>query len=141
MAKIFQINQNSYILENFLKFGCYWVKFWTDYGNVLCYWANFHFCKLPNIEKLILPSGHSGLNGPRPRLPLYIDFFFNGPSSASFSFICVFTNKHYKAYNKYLYVKKCPSIIWCWDSNSQPSEIESTLITTRPGLPPIKLIS
>ena len=31
-------------------------------------------------------------------------------------------------------VKKCPSSIWCRDSNSQPSDYESTLLTTRPGL-------
>ena len=28
-----------------------------------------------------------------------------------------------------------PSIIWHWDSNSQPLECESPPITTRPGLP------
>ena len=32
-------------------------------------------------------------------------------------------------------VKNCPSSIWCWDSNLQPSEYESPPITTRPGLP------
>ena len=32
---------------------------------------------------------------------------------------------------------KFPSSIWCWDSNSQPSERESPPITTRPGLPTI----
>ena len=32
-------------------------------------------------------------------------------------------------------VKKCPSSILCWDSNSQPLECESPPITTRPGLP------
>ena len=34
------------------------------------------------------------------------------------------------------YVKKCPSSVRCWDSNSQPLDHESPLITTRPGLPP-----
>ena len=34
-----------------------------------------------------------------------------------------------------LHVKKCPSNIWCRDSNPQPSEHESPPITTRPGLP------
>ena len=34
------------------------------------------------------------------------------------------------------YVKKCPSSIWCQDSNSRHLEDESPLITTRPGLPP-----
>ena len=35
-----------------------------------------------------------------------------------------------------LYVKKCPSSIWCRDSNPRPLERESLSITTRPGLPP-----
>ena len=33
--------------------------------------------------------------------------------------------------------EKCPSSIRCQDSNSQPSDYESTHLTTRPGLPPI----
>ena len=32
-------------------------------------------------------------------------------------------------------VKKCPSSIRCWDSNSRPLEHEFPPITTRPGLP------
>ena len=32
--------------------------------------------------------------------------------------------------------EKCPSSIWCWDSNPRPSGDESPPITTRPGLPP-----
>ena len=35
--------------------------------------------------------------------------------------------------------EKCPSSIWCRDSNPQPLERESLPITTRPGLPPILL--
>ena len=30
----------------------------------------------------------------------------------------------------------CPSSIWRWDLNPQPSELEPPPITTRPGLPP-----
>ena len=33
-------------------------------------------------------------------------------------------------------VKKCPSSIWCQDSNPRPFTHESSPITTRPGLPP-----
>ena len=33
--------------------------------------------------------------------------------------------------------EKCPSSIWCWDSNSQPLEHKSPPIITRPGLMPI----
>ena len=32
--------------------------------------------------------------------------------------------------------ENCPSSIWCWDLNPQPSEHESPPITIRPGLPP-----
>ena len=32
--------------------------------------------------------------------------------------------------------KNCPSSIWCWDTNPQPSQYRSSPITTRPGLPP-----
>ena len=38
-----------------------------------------------------------------------------------------------------MYVKKCPSSIRCWDSNSRPLEHEPPPITTRPGLPPVKI--
>ena len=31
--------------------------------------------------------------------------------------------------------EKCPSNIWCWDSNPRPLERESLPTTTRPGLP------
>ena len=58
--------------------------------------------------------------------------FLNGPTPASFS---IFSNKHhYNFYNKY--VKKCPSSIWCRDSNPRPSDRESLPKTTRPGHPP-----
>ena len=34
--------------------------------------------------------------------------------------------------------EKCPSSIWCRDSNPQPSEYESPPLTTRPGHPPFE---
>ena len=34
------------------------------------------------------------------------------------------------------YVKKCPSSIWCKDTNSRPLKHESPPIATRPGLSP-----
>ena len=37
-------------------------------------------------------------------------------------------------------MKKCPSSIWYWDSNPRPTEHESPLITTRPGLPPFSSV-
>ena len=57
---------------------------------------------------------------------------------ASFSFIFAFSIKHYNFYNKC--VKKCPSSIWYWDSNSLHSKHESPPITTRSWLPPIHSI-
>ena len=62
-------------------------------------------------------------------------FSKNGPTLASFSFIFVFSNTHYKFYNN-RYVKKCPSSIRCRDLKSRPLEYESPPITTRPGLQP-----
>ena len=38
-------------------------------------------------------------------------------------------------------VTKCPSSVRCLDSNSQPLEHESPLMTTRPGLPPNEFVS
>ena len=45
-----------------------------------------------------------------------------------------FSNKQCQFFNKLMW--KCPSSIWCRDSNSQPSDYESPPLTTRPGLPP-----
>ena len=49
-----------------------------------------------------------------------------------FRLFSVFSNKHYKFYNKYMWKNVHP----CRDSNPRPSERESLPITTRPGLPP-----
>ena len=46
---------------------------------------------------------------------------------ASFSFIIVFSNKHYN-----FTTNICQSSIWCWESNLRPSGHESPPITTRP---------
>ena len=48
--------------------------------------------------------------------------FKNWPSPASFSFIFVFSNKHYNFKTNINKCEKCPSIIRCWDSNPQPLE-------------------
>ena len=45
-----------------------------------------------------------------------------------FRLFSVFSNKHYK-FLQQIYVKKCPSSIWCWDSNPRPLERESPPIT------------
>ena len=48
-------------------------------------------------------------------------------------FIYFRLSKHTIQFLQQINVKKCPSSIWCWDSNSWPLEHESHLITTRPG--------
>ena len=62
-------------------------------------------------------------------------FFKNGPTPASFVYFRSFQTNIVTIFttNK---CEKCPSSIWCRDSNSQPSDYESPLLTTRPGLPP-----
>ena len=57
------------------------------------------------------------MDHPRPLFRLFLSFQAN---------ITILTT------NKY---EKCPSSIWCWDSNPQPLGHESPPITTRPGLP------
>ena len=49
-------------------------------------------------------------------------------------YLVLLNKQHFNFYNKY--VKKCPSSIRYWDSNTQPIEHETPPITTRPGLPP-----
>ena len=56
-----------------------------------------------------------------------------GHPQASFSFIFVFPNIKIFTANK---CEICPSGIRCWDSNPQPSGLESPPITTRPEFPP-----
>ena len=55
-----------------------------------------------------------------------------------FRLFSVFSNKHYNFYNK-IY-EKCPSSIQCRDSNPRPLKRESLPITTRPGLPPKRIL-
>ena len=62
-------------------------------------------------------------------------FFTNGPTSASFSFIFGLFKQTIQ-FLQQINVKKCPSSKWRWDLNPQPFAHESSLITTKPGLPP-----
>ena len=62
-------------------------------------------------------------------------FLKKGPTQASFSFIFGLLNQPIHFLQK-INVKKCPSRIWCQDSNPQPFEHELSPITTRRGLPP-----
>ena len=82
-------------------------------------------------------EGSIGLGWPKN----LVFFKKNGPTPAAFSIIFklnVFSNNQYNFYNKY--VRKCPSSIRCRDSNPPPSERQSLPITTRPGLPPSKIL-
>ena len=75
---------------------------------------------------LLQPMFRFGTRGPK--------IYKNVPSPASFSvFLSFQTNISIFTTNKY---EKCPSSIWCQDSNPRLSEHESPPITTRPGLPP-----
>ena len=64
----------------------------------------------------------------------------NGPTPASFSFIFGLFKQTIQ-FLQQIYVKKCPSSIWCRDSNPRPLERESLPIATRPGLPPLHYYS
>ena len=50
--------------------------------------------------------------------------FLNGPSSASFLFILGLFKQTIQILQQ-IYVKKCPSSIWCRNLNLQPSDFES----------------
>ena len=52
-----------------------------------------------------------------------------------FHLFSVFSNTQYIFYNKSMWKMSCPFSIWCWDSNPQPLEHESSPITTVPGTP------
>ena len=61
----------------------------------------------------------------------------NGPTPVSFCLLSVFSNKQYNfTTNQCEKMSKFTSSIRRRDSNPQPLERESPLITTRPGLPP-----
>ena len=47
-----------------------------------------------------------------------------------FAYVCLF--KQTLQFLQQIIAKKCPSSIWRWDSNSQPSDYESPPLTTRP---------
>ena len=63
----------------------------------------------------------------------YITFLKNGPSSVSFLFISFFSNKLYKFYRKLMW-KNVHPVFRAGNWNPQPSDHESSPITTRPGL-------
>ena len=52
--------------------------------------------------------------------------FLNGSTSASFLFIFSLFKQTVQILQQ-INVKKCPSSIWRWDSNAQPSDYESSL--------------
>ena len=66
----------------------------------------------------------------RPVIPTFI--FFKWANTDLFYIYFVFSNTLQILQHQF---EKCPSSIRCQDSNSQPLELESPPITTRPGLP------
>ena len=72
-------------------------------------------------------------------MALSIVFLKMGQPRPLFRLFSVFSNKHYK-FLQQIYVKKCASSIWCWDSNPRPLECESHPITTRPELQHCQLL-
>ena len=92
-----------------------------------------------NKEDLEAFFKHAGQPPVLPPHLLQVKAFFkkNGPSSASFFvYFCLF--KQTLPLLQQINVKKLPSRIPCWDSNSRPLEHKSPPITTRPVLPPFK---
>ena len=79
------------------------------------------------------------LRGERVIYYFFVNFFIfkNGPTPASFSFIFSFFKQTSLQFLQQIYVKKYPSSIRSWDSNTRPLARESLPITSRPGLPPI----
>ena len=64
----------------------------------------------------------------------YLLFLKRDNPSLFYRLFSVFSNKYYYNFTQQIFVKICPSIIWCREP--RPLEHESPLISTRPGLPP-----
>ena len=65
------------------------------------------------------------------------DFFFKWANPGLFFIHFRLFNTQITKFSTNRYVKKCPSSLWCWDSNSRLLEHESPPITTRSGLLPL----
>ena len=91
----------------------------TFYWDNLCSnLAEVYIVILENCLKRTKIQEDEARDGPFKKYLTLISFFFkNGPFMASFSFIFVFSNKHYNSYNKYMWKMLCTSSIWCRDSN------------------------
>ena len=111
-------------------------KFWHFLSKIgKGFW---HFCQSGEISPNLKTLTTSNLFCKTLQISKLVICFLNGPTTDSFSFIFGLF-KQTVQFLQQIYVKKCPSSIWCRDSNSQPSEREYPPITTRPGLPPSKL--
>ena len=76
------------------------------------------YCYINLESASILGYLNSDLSNPYKVSFNWSFFLKNGQIPASFSFISVFSNTHYKFFNK-----KYTSSIWCRDSNSQPLDM------------------
>ena len=62
--------------------------------------------------------------------------FFKGQPRSLFHLFSAFSNKQYNFKTNQCEKMSCPSSIRCQDSNPRPLDHESSLIITRPALPP-----
>ena len=90
-------------------------------------------CCCRSCDYLVL-TNYSALSKDSKPMKLYF-FKKNGPSSTSFSFISGLFQTNNTNFTPNL-CEKCPSSIWRWGSNSQPSDYESSPLTTRQGSRP-----
>ena len=85
-------------------------------------------CRTPSPSRAPTSRGPARLGWRSEKLKV---FFKNGPSRPLFHLFSYFQT-HCNPLQK-VNVKKCPSWIWCQDSNSRPLEHESPPTTTSPG--------
>ena len=62
LAKFRHFGKILSLWECFWGFVYNWGKNRSKFSNFLCSWANFHCLKWPNIEQMLLPSGHTVSN-------------------------------------------------------------------------------
>ena len=68
-----QIWQNFATLANKSKYSIIRVRVYLVFGKYLRCWTYFHCSKLPNIEQILSPSGHTNR---RPQITLLTSTYF-----------------------------------------------------------------
>ena len=87
----------------------------------------------PNVLRSTSEWRPKGNGGKNIRFELSKVFYKMSQSRPLFHLLSSFSNTS-QIFTTNRNVKKCPTCIQCWVSNSQPLEHESPPITTRPGL-------